>query len=129
MPWSTLDKLGLGAAWFCGILLCLIAGSIVLYMLVRGLQYLSIGALFEHPVILSTTQSTGTAGGYLDPIEGTLILTLALPILVLPAAESQDKSFDSHGLGFVLAQDKKDAQKWAEALAYYQRFSASRVKP
>jgi phosphate transport system permease protein len=84
VPWSTLDKLGLAAAWFCGLLLCAIAASIVIYMLVRGLQYLSIAALFEHPVILSTTQSTGTAGGYLDPIEGTLILTALGTLIALP---------------------------------------------
>jgi hypothetical protein len=41
----------------------------------------------------------------------TLILAAALPFLAgLPAQ----------------GQDKKDAQKWAEALAYYQRFSTSR---
>jgi phosphate transport system permease protein len=84
VPWATLDKLGLAAAWFCGLLLCAIAAAIVLYMLVRGLQYLSVGALFEHPVILSTTQSTGTAGGYLDPIEGTLILTALGTLIALP---------------------------------------------
>jgi phosphate transport system permease protein len=84
VAWSTLDKVGLAAAWFSGLLLCAIAGSIVIYMLVRGLQYLSVGALFEHPVILSTTQSTGTAGGYLDPIEGTLILTALGTLIALP---------------------------------------------
>lgn len=84
VAWSRLDKVGLAAAWFCGLLLCVIAGSIVLYMLVRGLQYLSIGALFEHPVSLSTTQITGTSGGYLDPIEGTLLLTALGTIIALP---------------------------------------------
>ncbi len=84
VPWSTLDKLGLASAWFCGLLLCAIAAAIVVYMLVRGLQYLSIGALFEHPVTLSTTQITGTGGGYLDPIEGTLILTALGTVIALP---------------------------------------------
>jgi phosphate transport system permease protein len=51
---------------------------------VRGLQYLSIGALFERPVTLSTTVSTGTQGGYLDPIEGTLILTALGTLIALP---------------------------------------------
>src|SRR5262249_26695947 len=42
------------------------------------------------PVVLSTTESTGTVGGYLDPILGTLILTtlgtaIALPIGVATA--------------------------------------------
>jgi phosphate transport system permease protein len=84
VPWSVGDRIGLAAAWFSGILLCAIAASIVIYMLVRGLQYLSVSALFEHPVILSTTQSTGTAGGYLDPIEGTLILTALGTLIAVP---------------------------------------------
>jgi phosphate transport system permease protein len=84
VPWSIWDKIGVGAAWFCGLLLCAIAASIVLYMLIRGLQYVSLSALFEHPMILSTTQSTGTAGGYLDPIEGTLILTALGTLIALP---------------------------------------------
>ena len=84
VPWSVGDKIGLAAAWFCGLLLCAIAGSIMIYMLIRGLQYLSVAALFEHPVILSTTQSTGTAGGYLDPIEGTLLLTALGTLIALP---------------------------------------------
>ena len=84
VPWSIWDKLGLAAAWFCGLLLCAIAGSIVIYMLVRGIQYVKLDALFQHPVVLSTTQSTGTIGGYLDPIEGTLILTALGTLLALP---------------------------------------------
>jgi len=84
VPWSLADRIGLAAAWFCGLLLCAIAGSIVIYMLVRGLQYLSVDALLEHPVSLSTTQITGTAGGYLDPIEGTLILTALGTLIALP---------------------------------------------
>jgi phosphate transport system permease protein len=90
VPWSIWDKIGLGAAWFCGLLLCAIAASIVIYMLVRGLQYVNISAIGEHPIVQSTTTITGTSGGYLDPIEGTLLLTtigilIALPIGVATA--------------------------------------------
>jgi phosphate transport system permease protein len=84
VAWSTLDKLGLAAAWFCGLLLIAISASIVLYMLVRGLQYVNLGAITQHPVVLSTTESTGTAGGYLDPILGTLILTTLGTVIALP---------------------------------------------
>jgi phosphate transport system permease protein len=84
VPWSIWDRAGLAAAWFCGLLLCALAGSIVIYMLIRGLQYVSLSALIEHPVTLSTTVSTGTAGGYLDPIEGTLILTALGTLIALP---------------------------------------------
>ena len=91
VPWPIWDKLGLAAAWFCGIMLCAIAGAIVIYMLVRGLQYVNLSAIGEHPVVGSTTVGgSSTAGGYLDPIEGTLILTtigilIALPIGVATA--------------------------------------------
>ena len=53
-------------------------------MLVRGIQYVKLDALFQHPVVLSTTQSSGTIGGYLDPIEGTLILTALGTLIALP---------------------------------------------
>ena len=90
VPWSVGDRIGLAMAWFCGLLLCAIAASIVIYMLVRGLQYVNLSAIGEHPIVQSTTSITGTSGGYLDPIEGTLILTtlgilIALPIGVATA--------------------------------------------
>jgi phosphate transport system permease protein len=84
VPWSALDRLGVAAAWFCGLMLCAIAGAIVIYMLVRGLQYVNLGAIGQHPVVQSTTQITGTSGGYLDPIEGTLILTVLGTLIALP---------------------------------------------
>jgi phosphate transport system permease protein len=84
VPWSIWDRIGLGAAWFCGLMLCAIAGSIVIYMLVRGLQYVKLDALTQHPVIASTTTVTGTSGGYLDPIEGTLLLTALGTLIALP---------------------------------------------
>jgi phosphate transport system permease protein len=84
VPWSVGDRIGVAAAWFCGLLLCAIAGSIVTYMLVRGLQYVNLDAIGQHPVVLSTTESTGTTGGYLDPILGTLILTALGTLIALP---------------------------------------------
>jgi phosphate transport system permease protein len=84
VPWSVGDRIGVAAAWFCGLLLCAIAGSIVIYMLVRGLQYVNLDAIGQHPVVLSTTESSGTTGGYLDPILGTLILTTLGTLIALP---------------------------------------------
>jgi phosphate transport system permease protein len=84
VPWSIGDRIGLGAAWFCGLLLCAIAASIVIYMLIRGLQYVKLDAIGQHPVVASTTSITGTSGGYLDPIEGTLILTTLGTLIALP---------------------------------------------
>jgi len=84
VPWSVGDRIGVAAAWFSGLLLCAIAGSIMIYMLVRGLQYVNLDAIGQHPVVLSTTESTGTTGGYLDPILGTLILTALGTLIALP---------------------------------------------
>lgn len=84
VPWSWFDKLGVVAAWAAGLLLCAIAGAIVIYMLVRGFQYVKLDALFESPTVASTTSVTGTGGGYLDPIIGTLILTTLGTLIAFP---------------------------------------------
>jgi phosphate transport system permease protein len=79
--WSLGDRIGLAAAWAAGLLLCLIAASIVLYMLVRGVQYLSLDLIFSHPQPgLDQTQS----GGFLDPLQGTLALTLIATLIAAP---------------------------------------------
>jgi phosphate transport system permease protein len=75
VAWAWWDRLGVAAAWFAGLMLCVIAGSIVIYMLVRGFQDVSLSKLTETPVLTSTTDVTSTGGGYKDPIIGTLLLT------------------------------------------------------
>jgi phosphate transport system permease protein len=90
VAWSIWDRLGVAAAWAAGLLLCAIAGSIVIYMLFRGLQNLELSKLWEHPVLTSTTEVTSTGGGYLDPILGTLYVTalgtaIAFPVGVATA--------------------------------------------
>jgi phosphate transport system permease protein len=68
-------------AWAAGILLCLIAGSIVVYMLFRGLQYLSVSLIASHPEVGLDQSKTG---GFLDPIEGTVILTVLGTLIAAP---------------------------------------------
>jgi phosphate transport system permease protein len=70
------------ACWAAGLLLCAICAAIVIYMLVRGLQYLTPKLLFSHP---EPSLNQSQAGGFLDPIIGTFVLTtfgtaIALPI-------------------------------------------------
>jgi phosphate transport system permease protein len=86
--WRLLDQLILLAAWGAGLALCLIAGAILIYMGVRGFQYL-------RPELLLTRPQAGVdqngAGGFLDPLIGTLVLTaigiaIALPLGVCSAA-------------------------------------------
>jgi phosphate transport system permease protein len=85
--WPLVDRAGYLLCWAAGLLLCAIAAGIVLYMLVKGISYLRPSLLVEHPAA-STNQSS--TGGFLDPIEGTLLLTaigiaLAVPIGVAVA--------------------------------------------
>jgi phosphate transport system permease protein len=79
--WRTRDRVGLAFCWAAGIGLCLIAGAIVIYMLVKGLQYLRPHLLVTHPLPDLDQSKTG---GFLDPILGTLILTLIGIAVALP---------------------------------------------
>ncbi len=74
-------------AWAAGIGLCLVSAGIVIYMGYRGIQYLRPGLLFSRPAV-STQQSQ--SGGFLDPLIGTVLLTvigiaLAGPLAVISA--------------------------------------------
>jgi phosphate transport system permease protein len=79
--WSIGDRIGLAMAWAAGILLCLIAAAIVLYMLFRGLQYLSVSDLFSHP---EAGLGGGSNGGFLDAIEGTLLVAVLGTVIAAP---------------------------------------------
>jgi len=83
MTWRWGDRLALAFAWFAGLGLCAIAAAIVIYMGYRGIQYLSPSLLVSRPAV-STSQS-GT-GGFLDPLLGTLLLTLIGIVLAFPLA-------------------------------------------
>jgi phosphate transport system permease protein len=70
--WPLLDRVAYVLCWIVGMGLCLMATAIVLFMLVKGVAYLRPSLLFQSP---SSSQSQATSGGFLDPIEGTLLLT------------------------------------------------------
>ncbi|MFZ1925327.1 MAG: ABC transporter permease subunit [Solirubrobacteraceae bacterium] len=70
--WPLADRVAYVLCWTVGIGLCVMAAAIVLFMLVKGVSYLRPSLLIEHP---SASQDQATSGGFLDPIEGTLILT------------------------------------------------------
>jgi phosphate transport system permease protein len=86
--WPLIDRLGYWLCWTAGVALSAIAVAIVLYMLIEGISYLSPHMLVTSPApSLQQSQS----GGFLDPIEGTFIITavgiaIAAPIGVALAA-------------------------------------------
>jgi phosphate transport system permease protein len=79
--WSRLDKAAVVAAWAAGISLCLIAGSIVIYMGIRGVQYLQLDLLTTHP---QPGLDQSETGGFLDPLIGTFILTVLGTVIAAP---------------------------------------------
>jgi phosphate transport system permease protein len=81
--WRWTDRIALVFAWGAGLLLCLIAGAIVVYMGYRGIQYLKPSLLWTHPEV-GTSQAE--SGGFLDPIEGTALLTGIAIVLSFPLA-------------------------------------------
>jgi phosphate transport system permease protein len=76
--WPLIDRVGYWLCWATGIALCLIALAIVLFMFVKGISDLKPSLLVRSPAP-SVRQSE--AGGFLDPILGTFMLT-ALAILI-----------------------------------------------
>ncbi|MCW3048477.1 MAG: transporter permease [Solirubrobacterales bacterium] len=81
--WRWGDRIGFVACWAAGIGLCLIAAGIVLYMGFQGLKYLDATLLVTHPNV-DTDQSK--SGGFLDPIIGTVLLTLIGIAIATPIA-------------------------------------------
>jgi len=83
MTWRWGDRLALAAAWTAGISLCAIAGAIVLYMGYRGILYLRPGLILSRPQV---SLDQAGSGGFLDPLIGTLLLTVIGIVLALPLA-------------------------------------------
>jgi phosphate transport system permease protein len=86
--WPLIDRVGFVLSWAAGIGLCVVTAAIVLFMLVKGVSYLR-PSLFVQSPTGSLDQSK--AGGFLDPIEGTLLLTtigvaIAAPLGIAIAA-------------------------------------------
>lgn len=81
--WRWGDRIAYVLCWAAGGMLCVIAGAIVLYMMLKGLQYLSLELLTSHPV--AGVDQSGT-GGFLDPILGTVILTVVGIVIATPIA-------------------------------------------
>jgi phosphate transport system permease protein len=79
--WPLLDRVALALCWAAGITLCLLTAAIVIYMLVRGLQFLRPGELFSHP---RAEIDQSRSGGFLDPLLGTFLLTLLGTLIAVP---------------------------------------------
>jgi phosphate transport system permease protein len=79
--WSPIDRIAVALSWVTGIVLCLVAGAIVVYMAFRGVQYLNLDLIFSKP---QPGLDQSETGGFLDPLLGTLILTAVGTIIAAP---------------------------------------------
>ena len=85
--WRRSDRIGLGFAWFFGLLFCAILASIVIFLVIQGLRYLHPDMLWTNPQIGINQNETG---GFLAPIIGTVLvagvaMAIAVPIGVAVA--------------------------------------------
>ncbi|HEV7941730.1 MAG TPA: ABC transporter permease subunit [Solirubrobacteraceae bacterium] len=91
--WPLGDQIAYGVSWGTGLLLCVIAGAIVLFMLFKGLSYLRLSLLFSSP---SPSLDQSQSGGFLDPIEGTLLLTTIGTLIAAPIGISIGSWLSEH---------------------------------
>jgi phosphate transport system permease protein len=81
--WRWSHRLAFVTCWACGLLLCAVTGAIVVYMGVRGVQYLNLEMLTTRP---TPGLAQSTTGGILDPVLGTVILTVIGIAIATPPA-------------------------------------------
>jgi phosphate transport system permease protein len=104
--WPLIDRIGYWLCWATGIALCLIALAIVLFMLVKGISYLR-PALFVQSPSASLQQSK--AGGFLDPIVGTLIITALGIVIAAPVGIALAAWMSEYGRPLLLARAVESA--------------------
>ena len=85
--WRVRDQIVFVLAWTAGIALCAVLTAVVVFFAVQGIQYLRPSLLVTHP---SPSVSQAGSGGFLDAIEGTVLLgaiglLIAVPIGVTTA--------------------------------------------
>ncbi|HXB63616.1 MAG TPA: ABC transporter permease subunit [Solirubrobacteraceae bacterium] len=81
--WRLSDALVLVAAWGAGLTLCVVVAAVVIYMGVRGVEYVSPALVFSRPAAGLAQNQTG---GFLDPLLGTLLLTAVAVAVAAPLA-------------------------------------------
>jgi len=79
--WPLADRAAYWLCWATGIGLCLITLAIVLFMLVKGVAYLRPSLFVESP---SPSLHQNQAGGFRDPLIGTLIVTAIGTLIAAP---------------------------------------------
>lgn len=81
--WRRGDRIAFLACWAAGLLLCVIAATIVGYMGIQGIRYLRLDLVTSSP---QSGLKQSETGGFLDPIVGTVLLTVIGILAATPLA-------------------------------------------
>jgi phosphate transport system permease protein len=81
--WRWGDRIAFVLCWAAGLALCAIAAAIVVYMAVKGVQYLNFHLVTSRP---QPSADQASSGGFLDPILGTVLLTVIGIVIATPIA-------------------------------------------
>lgn len=79
--WPLRDRIGLALCWLAGATLAIVALAVLLYMCFKGITQLRPSMLVTHP---SAAVDQSRSGGFLDPIQGTLLLTAIGIVIAVP---------------------------------------------
>jgi phosphate transport system permease protein len=104
--WPLADRIAYALCWMVGIGLCLIALAIVLFMFFKGAAYLRPNLFVESPAP-SARQSQ--SGGFLDPIVGTLIVSLLGIAIAMPVGVALGTWLSEYGRPAWLARTVESA--------------------
>jgi phosphate transport system permease protein len=99
--WRLSERIGLGLCWLLGLAFCAVAIAIVGFMLVQGVRFLRPALLFSHP---AAGVGQAHTGGFLDPIVGTLVVSLIGIAIALPLGVGCAVWLSEYGRPFVLAR-------------------------
>jgi len=81
--WRIGDRIGYVMMWAAGLLLCAIGIGILVFMAFKGIQYLRPELLFSSP---TPEVDQSASGGFLDPLLGTILITLIGITIATPIA-------------------------------------------
>jgi phosphate transport system permease protein len=76
--WRLTDRIGLGFAWFLGLLFCAITMAIIIFLAIQGIRYLHPDLIWTNPQVGYNQSETG---GFLDPLIGTFLIA-AIAIMI-----------------------------------------------
>ncbi len=79
--WPLRDQVGYFAAWAAGLILIVIAASILIYVGIKGAQHFDLGLLTQSP---APELDQSKSGGFKDPLIGTVIVVVLATLIALP---------------------------------------------